>query len=154
MHVRDACEQDAEVACSVVRRSISDLCSIDHRGHRDTIDLWLSNKTTANMRRWIHKHHVLVAEEGSAILGVAAMTSSGEIILNYVSPDGRFRGVSKALVRGLEVRAKNLGIELLTLKSTATAIRFYRSAGYTDSGPPTQGFGITMGQPMHKRLLE
>jgi GNAT superfamily N-acetyltransferase len=154
MHVRAASEQDAEAACSVIRRSISALCTIDHQGDRDTLDQWLANKTAANMRRWIQKHHVLVAAQGSAILGVAAMTSAGEIILNYVSPDARFRGVSKSLVRGLEVRAKNLGIALLSLKSTATAICFYRSAGYTESGPPMQGFGLTMGQPMHKHLLK
>ena len=152
MHVRDACEQDAEQACSVVRRSIVELCSVDHRGDRGTLDLWLANKTAANMRRWIREHRVLVAADADAILGVAAMTSSGEIMLNYVSPDARFRGVSKALVRGLEVRAANLGIERLTLKSTATAVRFYRSIGYTESGAPLQGFGISMGQPMQKRL--
>ena len=152
MEVRDACEQDAGEACLVVRRSISELCSLDHQGDRNTLDLWLANKTAANMRRWIREHHVLVAAEASAILGVAAMTSSGEIILNYVSPDARFRSVSKALVRGLEVRAAKLGIGLLTLKSTATAAHFYRSAGYTESGAPTQGHGITTAHPMQKRL--
>ena len=152
MHVRDACEQDAQDACLVVRRSIVELCSLDHRGDRNTLDLWLANKTAASMRRWICEHHVLVAAEAGAILGVAAMTSSGEIILNYVSPDARLRGVSKALVRGLEVRAATVGIGRLTLKSTATAVHFYRSIGYTKSGAPSQGFGITMGQPMQKCL--
>jgi GNAT superfamily N-acetyltransferase len=153
MDVREACEQDAEEACSVIRRSISELCSLDHQGDRNTLELWLANKTATNMRRWIREHHVLVAADASAILGVAAMTSSGEIILNYVSPDARFRGVSKALVRGLEVRATKLAIRLLTLKSTAIAVQFYRSAGYTESGAATQGYGITMGYPMQKRLL-
>jgi GNAT superfamily N-acetyltransferase len=152
MDVREACEQDAEEACLIVRSSISELCSLDHQGDRNTLDLWLANKTAANMQRWIREHHVLVAAEASAILGVAAMTSSGEIILNYVAPDARFRGVSKALLRGLEVRATKLRIRLLTLKSTATAVHFYRSVGYTESGAPMQGYGITMGHPMQKRL--
>jgi GNAT superfamily N-acetyltransferase len=153
MHVRDACEEDAEAACLVVRRSITELCSLDHRDDASTLDLWLANKTAANMQRWIRERHVLVAAESEAILGVAAMSSSGEVILNYVSPDARFRGVSKALVRGLEVRATQFGIQELTLKSTATALPFYRSMGYTDAGAPTKGYGITMGQPMKKRLL-
>jgi hypothetical protein len=55
-------------------------------------------------------------------------------------------------VRGLEVRAKQFGIQALTLKSTATAQPFYRSMGYADAGAPTKGYGITMGQPMNKRL--
>jgi GNAT superfamily N-acetyltransferase len=152
MRVRDAYERDADDCCSVVRRSITELCILDHQGDAVTLELWLANKTAANMRCWIREHHVLVAVEGSAISGVAAMTSSGEIILNYVSPDARFRGVSKALLRGLEVRAAYLGIPLLKLQSTATAARLYNAVGYTACGSPTKGFGLTMGQPMQKRL--
>jgi Acetyltransferase (GNAT) domain len=102
MHVRDACEQDAEICCSVVRRTL--LCILDHQGEAASLELWLANKTAANMRRWVCEHHVLVAVEATTIAGVAAMTSLGEIILNYVSPDARFRGVSKALLRGLEAQ--------------------------------------------------
>jgi GNAT superfamily N-acetyltransferase len=154
MHVRDACEQDAEICCSVVRRSIIELCILDHEGDAASLELWLANKTAANMRRWIREHHVLVAVDGTAIAGVAAMTSSAEIILNYVSPDARLRGVSKALLRGLEARAANLGMPLLKLQSTATALRFYKALGYTACGAPTKGFGLTMGQPMQKRLRQ
>jgi GNAT superfamily N-acetyltransferase len=154
MHVRDACEQDAEDCCSVVRRSISELCILDHQGDATTLELWLANKTTANMQCWIREHHVLVAVFGTAISGVAAMTRKGEIILNYVLPDARFRGVSKALLRELELRAEQLGMPLLKLQSTATAMRFYSELGYTVSGLPTKAFGMTMGQPMQKRLQQ
>jgi GNAT superfamily N-acetyltransferase len=152
MHVRDACEQDAEICCSVVRRSITLLCILDHQDDAASLELWLANKTAANMRRWVREHHVLVVVDATAIAGVAAMTSLGEIILNYVSPDARFRGVSKALLRGLEARAANLGIPLLKLQSTATALRFYKAMGYTACGSPTKGFGLTTGQPMQKTL--
>jgi GNAT superfamily N-acetyltransferase len=80
------------------------------------------------------------------------MTSTGEIVLNYVSPDARFRGVSKALLQGLEARAAKLDIPVLTLQSTATAVRFYQAAGYTAAGSPSKGFGITLGRPMLKGL--
>jgi GNAT superfamily N-acetyltransferase len=69
-----------------------------------------------------------------------------------VSPDARFRGVSKALVAGLELRAAALGIAIVTLQSSVTAHRFYLCAGYTDSGPPAKGFGVTVGRPMAKHL--
>jgi len=154
MRVRDACEQDADDCCSVVRRSICELCILDHQSDPTTLELWLANKTRANMRRWIREHHVLVALVGLAISGVAAMTSKGEITLNYVLPDARFRGVSKALLQALEGRAQQLGIPLLKLQSTATAMRFYSALGYTASGPPRKAFGLTMGQPMEKRLQQ
>ena len=152
MRVRDACEQDVEEACAVIRRSISELCVLDHRGDAVTIERWLANKTPDNVRQWIRNHHVLVAVEEGAILGVAAMSAPGEVLLNYVSPDARFRGASKALVRALEARAADLGLPFLTLTSTLTALCFYKAAGCTESGPPTRGFGAAMSQPMQKRL--
>jgi GNAT superfamily N-acetyltransferase len=152
MHVRDASEDDAEQACSVIRNSIVELCFRDHHDDAETLGLWLANKTPAHVRSWIHRHHVLVAVDGSCILGVAAMTASGEVILNYVSPGFRFAGVSKALLTALEGRAKELGLALLTLLSTVTAVQFYRSAGYAKAGAPVRGFGVTMGQPMQKFL--
>jgi GNAT superfamily N-acetyltransferase len=154
MRVRDPCEQDADDACSVMQRSISELCTLDHRGDAATLAAWLANKTPANVCAWIGRHHVLVADDAGAILGVAAMSAAGKVLLNYVSPSARFRGVSKALVQGLEERAARLGIPLLTLGSTATAMRFYQAAGYTVSGDPVKGLGMTMGHPMQKRISE
>jgi GNAT superfamily N-acetyltransferase len=151
MQVRAASIEDSEEACRVVRRSIAELCHADHHGDAPTLALWLANKTAENMRRWIAQHHVVVATENGTILGVAAMAGSGEVILNYVSPDARFRGVSKALLMQLEAHAAQSGVPLLTLESTATARRFYLSAGYSENGPPTPGFGKTLGYPMTKR---
>jgi GNAT superfamily N-acetyltransferase len=70
----------------------------------------------------------------------AGITSAGEITLNYVSPDARFRGISKSLLARLEAQAVELGHSRCTLTSTVTARELYRSAGYLDDGPPTTGF--------------
>jgi GNAT superfamily N-acetyltransferase len=152
MQIREAKIDDAEDACRVIRRSITELCHADHQDDAPTLALWLANKTADIMTRWITQHHVFVALEDQEILGVAAMRASGEVILNYVSPDVRFRGLSTALMRQLEARAVELGIAVITLSSTATAVRFYRSRGYRENGPPIKGFGITMGYPMSKQL--
>ena len=79
--------------------------------------------------------------EGDAVLAVGSVTDAGEITLNYVAPDARFRGVSRALLRALEARAAERGNIRCTLTSTETAHRFYRSAGYVDDGAPTGKFG-------------
>ena len=97
---------------------------------------------------------MLVAVEDGAILGVAAVTDDGEITLNYVSPDARFRGVSRALVAALEARASARGNTRCTLVSTETALRFYRSAGYVRDGPAQGNFGTSGSYPMSKRLSE
>jgi GNAT superfamily N-acetyltransferase len=80
------------------------------------------------------------------------VTDSGEILLNYVSPDARFRGASSALLAGLEARAAGRGARQCTLISTETARRFYRARGYEEIGAPVRKFGIDSGFPMAKVL--
>jgi GNAT superfamily N-acetyltransferase len=134
MNTRRARIEDAAEACVVLRRSIAELCHLDHGGDGVMLARWLSNKTVENVRRWIGESHVFVAEEAERILGVAAMNGAGTITLNYVSPDARFRGVSKALVRRLEDQARALGLAECRLESTKTALRFYQDLGYVTTG--------------------
>jgi GNAT superfamily N-acetyltransferase len=56
---------------------------------------------------------------------VGCVIDAGEIVLNYVSPGARFRGVSSALLEALERRAMAWGHQKCTLQSTETARRFY-----------------------------
>jgi len=118
----------------VLRRSIQDLCHADHNGNAAKLADWLSNKTPENVAAWISHPQslVFVAVEGETILGVAAMTTAGEITLNYVSPDARFRGVSKALIDRLEAKARELGLNRCAVISTETAREFYLSRGYQE----------------------
>ena len=125
MQIREASIEKAEEACLVIKRSITELCQLDHQCDPHTLELWLANKTTENMRRWIREGNVFIGTDDSVILGVAAINNSGGITLNYVSPDARFRGVSKALITRLEAKASELGEPRVTLQSTATARRFY-----------------------------
>lgn len=95
---------------------------------------------------------MLVAVEGDEILAVGSVTDAGVITLNYVSPDARFQGISKALLQALEARAMERGNTRCTLTSTETARRFYKGAGYVENGPPANNFGTTSGYPMSKQL--
>ena len=133
MNTRRARIDDAAEACLVIRRSISELCSLDHGGDEKLLANWLSNKTIENVRKWILQGHFFVAEEAGIMLGVGAMDAAGEITLDYVSPDARFRGVSKALVLCMEDHARALGIEDCSLDTTQTALRFYQGLGYAIS---------------------
>ena len=154
MQVRQAREEDAEAACLVLRRSITELCHADYRGDAPTLAAWLANKTPQNVRTWIGNpdNYLLVADEGGAILGVAALQSSGKVVLNYVSPDARFRGVSKALMSALEARAAALGLTACTLESPETARQFYLALGYSQAAPTITAFGTGVCYPMIKVL--
>ena len=154
IEVRDAVREDAPAACEVIRRSISELCEADHRNDPEILKRWLANKTPEIVGSWIIKpgNSVLVAVDDDRILAVGSVTDAGEITLNYVSPDARFRGVSRAMLTALEARALERGIGRCTLLSTETAHRFYRSAAYIEDGAPQGKFGTTSSYPMSKRL--
>jgi predicted GNAT family acetyltransferase len=79
------------------------------------------------------------------------MRGAGRVEVNYVSPDARFRGVSRSLMAALEAKAREQGADACTLVSTATARRFYLAIGYSETGPPDSKFG-SGGYPMSKRL--
>jgi GNAT superfamily N-acetyltransferase len=154
MDIRDAVAADAPAACLVMRRSITELCGADHRGDPAILARWLSNKTPEVFRVWLTQPggSVLVAVEGASILAVGGVTDAGEITLNYVSPDARFRGVSRALLEALETRAVERGNSRCTLISTETARRFYLDRGYVEDGPPAGKHGTTSSYPMSKRF--
>jgi GNAT superfamily N-acetyltransferase len=154
MEIRDAVAGDAEEACAVLRRSISELCHADHGNDPATLARWLENKTPENVTAWIARpdSSMLVAIENGAIVAIGSATDAGEILLNYVSPDARFRGVSRALLAALEARAAERGAERCHLHSTETALRFYRANGYAKDGPPAGKFGMSSGYPMAKSL--
>jgi len=146
LYIREARVTDATAACEVLRRSISELCESDHRNDVQLLAGWLANKTPENVTTWIADPGslVYVAIDAGVIVGVAAMTRSGVVTLNYVSPDARFKGVSKALLAHLESKAGELGLTRCRLSSTETARRFYRAAGYCELQNSEAKLGIPM----------
>ncbi|KRR18236.1 GNAT family acetyltransferase [Bradyrhizobium lablabi] len=153
--VRDAAPEDAAAACHVLRESIAQLCVADHGNDPVILNAWLANKTPEIVAEWTRQegNSLLLAVERDAVLAVGAVTDAGEIRLNYVAPNARFRGVSRALLRALEARAADRGNRRCTLTSTETAHRFYQSAGYIDDGAPTGKFGTAGGYPMSKEIV-
>ena len=154
IEIRGAAPTDAEAACEVLRRSIIELCRADHNDDPIILGQWLSNKTPENVQEWISNpdNTVLVAVEHGTILAVGCVTNAGRIILNYVSPDARFRGVSQAMMHALEARAKQQGNPSCSLISTKTARRFYHAIGYVETGTSIRPFGTAESYPMSKHL--
>ena len=154
MQIRDATVEDADAACLVMRRSIAELGIADHGKDEAILTRWLGNKTPEIFLSWIAQpgNSVLVAIEDGVILAVGAVTDTGIITLNYVSPDARFRGISRGLLGALEARAVERGNARCTLTRTETARRFYRANGYAEDGPPVGNFGTGSGYPMSRVL--
>lgn len=150
--VRLATEADVPAMSETMIRSITDLCGADHHNDPALIARWTANKTPDGVRKMLANPAaaLFVAERDGAVVAVGAV-GGGEVLLNYVHPDHRFAGVSKALLAALEARLMADGLHEGRLTSTATAAGFYRAAGWVDHGPPEESFGMS-GQPMRKAL--
>ena len=111
MEIRDAVAEDAPASREVIRRSIVQLCTHDHRNDPAIRSRWLDNKTPEIVATWITgtDASMLVAVENKTILAAGSVTGAGHITLSYVSPDARFRGVSLALPGALEGCAPGRG---------------------------------------------
>ena len=96
----NATPYDAIAGCVVLKRSIAELCIRDHKNDPAILARWLGNKTTESFAAWAEQrdNSLLVAVEDGHILAVGSVTDAGTIGLNYLSPDARFRGVSRALL--------------------------------------------------------
>lgn len=136
IQIRQATEADAVGAIATLRCSITELCVPDHGSNPALVGEWLSNKTVDSWRNWIEREdgEVIVAEQDGKIVGVGMTTLSGEILLNYVHPGARFKGVSKAILASLEEALKSRGVQCCRLESTITAQRFYESRGFRSKG--------------------
>jgi len=151
---RPARLDEADAVCAVLRRSIEELCGIDHGNDPSLLGAWLANKTPENVVTWIEANPTgfIVGVDPDGIVGVGSVTGAGAITLNYVAPWARFQGVSKGLLRALESHAVGSGATACTLISTQTAHQFYLSCGYTDTGPPVQAFAGMLAFPMQRRI--
>jgi GNAT superfamily N-acetyltransferase len=154
MKIRDATTDDADAACLVMRRSIAELCAADHGNDEAILRRWLGSKTPEIFLSWMAQpdNSVLVAIEDDHILAVGAVTDAGEITLNYVLPEARFRGVSRGMLGALEARAAERGNVRCRLTSTETARRFYLANGYVECGPAALVFATLSGYPMARLL--
>ncbi|RBO97608.1 GNAT family N-acetyltransferase [Pseudochrobactrum asaccharolyticum] len=154
MEIRAARQDDAAEICLVLRRSITELCVADHNNDPQILDPWLANKTLENLHAWIARagqtYRVAVIDD--QIAGVGAVSATEGVLLNYVSPDFRYRGVSKALMAVLEDWLKEQGQVVCRLTSTATARLFYETIGYLPDGEPQTGRSGNPAFPMKKLL--
>ena len=123
--------------CDVLRRSITDLCVVDHGNDPEVLGSWLSNKTPQNIASWIEQsdgHAALALREG-AVVGFALIRQA-DIMLNYVSPEHVGRGVGSMMLNALERWARAQGLEIVNCVSTITAKTFYEEHGYVVAVEP------------------
>ena len=155
MRVREATAADTEQVVTLLRRSIIELCTVDHQNDEAVLTDWLANKSPDGFSTWLRNDDLikLVATSASTIAGFGMASAKGEVMLNYVSPDFRFRGVSSVILENLESTLRSLGLNEATLSSTETAHSIYLARGWADCGPPQEEDGMR-NFPMAKNLSD
>lgn len=149
--VRRAAAADIAAMSRVLIASITELCVDDHRNDPAAIAAWTRNKSPEGVAAMLAnpQSRTFVGELDGAVVAVGAVSRRGEITLNYVAPQARFRGVSKAMLVALEAELRQLGFAEGRLEATATARRFYQAAGWMADGPQAEGRMVN-GYPMRK----
>lgn len=150
---RGATPADAQAACTVLHRSITECCIEDHHNNPELLSGWLQNKTPENVSAWfaLKENFSVLAVSGEQVVGVGLLTAHGNLALCYVLPEVRFRGFGKALLRAMEAHAIQIRLNEIHLSSTATAKAFYQRNGFVQNGPPEVEVGIQT-FPLLKRL--
>jgi GNAT superfamily N-acetyltransferase len=142
--IRKAVPNDAVPACTLLRRSIEEVCAPDHHGRPDILDAWLANKTPETIAGWFASptHYAIVAERDGQLLGLALLTQAGRLALCYVEPGALRIGVGRALLAAVEEQARAWSIRKLHLHSPESCATFYERHGYANAGQEKSCFGL------------
>jgi GNAT superfamily N-acetyltransferase len=103
--------------------------------------------------RELDGYHVMVAEDASGVVGIAALVGE-EIRRVYVRVDVQRSGVGRALIAALEAEAVRRGCDALHLTAGAAAAAFYERLGYErlEAGEFVDGEARVPFVNMRKRL--
>lgn len=138
---------------AVVIASITQLCEPDHHNDPVRLEPWLANKSPEGLRTMLLAgiRTLFVAEVDGVVAAVGGI-SGDSVVLNYVAPQYRFMGISRALMGALEASLEAQGHRTIRLMSSATAHRFYLELGWQDLSQPGIDYTHT-GRPMSKTLV-
>lgn len=88
----------------------------------------------------------LVALDGDAVVGCVLFhpdgRGGGRLFQMAVRSDRRGQGLGRRLVRALEERLRERGVERVNLHARVTVSRFYEKLGYVPQGPEYEEVGI------------
>lgn len=152
--IREATSDDAAAACTVMIRSIQEICAPFYQHDEEVLAEWIGNKTPANVRKWMESDGCfsVVAIDGAGSVVGFAMLSGSEIVLNYVVPEVLHQGIGKRMLGALEQHAVACGMDRLDVVSSIPAKAFYERNGYVSNGAPKYVGRILGDFPLRKRL--
>lgn len=126
-------EEQLEV-WSARARSIQNLCKNDYTP--DQIEAWSrSTPKPEDLQNFLSTDFVWVIEIDGKIEGMAHLKPPEYLQHLYLSDNAVGKGLGKQLYNLVEAKAKELGAKKIRLRSSVTALAFYKSQGFVEIGP-------------------
>jgi len=130
--IREVTENDYEAIAQLHKDTILNVNSKDYPA--DTISAWAKQinperykENEASRKRW-------VAEENGQIVGFVGHYLEGGMAGLYVHKDFQGKNIGNRLFKVAMDSQKELGFKDITLRSTLSAVKFYKKQGYEKSG--------------------
>lgn len=144
LHIRTATYSDSAAVCDLLRDSILQSCTQDHRNDPSVLAAWLGNKNSATVGAWLvsPSNYAIVAEIDEKVAGVALLTNKGKIALLYVAPGAQSSGIGTRLLTALEDQASAWRLPAVQIASTASAQAFFLKRHFHAEGEGVSCFGI------------
>lgn len=126
---------DASAATEIWRRSVVEICGPAYGNDSAVIEPWIENRTIQNTERLfsLPDRFCWVARSDGRLAGVGCLKSDGEILACYLAPEFVGQGIGVMLFQALEDKARELGLNAMTLCSSRNARRFYERRGFRSS---------------------
>ncbi|WP_458204823.1 N-acetyltransferase family protein [Haladaptatus sp. NG-SE-30] len=130
--IRPATEADADAVLDLHTASVRAFGTESY--HDEQVEAWASKSGGSepfleSVRD--ESAHGVVAEVDDELAGFGHVDLDTETVnAVYVHPDHAREGVGSALLSRLEDRAKEAGLESLSLEASLNAVEFYEQAGY------------------------
>lgn len=129
LNIRRARREDCEAVGGVHTAAVTGIRTVLYSP--EEIQSWAVPRKSEDYEELIRSKEFFVAEVGGVVVGFGVLDRESAVVeAVYVSPEMAGRGIGLEVLRKLEERAIDLGLELLRLNASLNAVPFYEKAGY------------------------
>ena len=135
MRIEQFQDCQAEAVSNLIRRNLLEVNSKDYA--EDVINSLVAYFSPATLRENSRTQTILVATHDGEVVGTAGLDNFGSTqcpdyyaVAVFVLPESQRQGIGLRLMEAVELKAKELGAEKITLRASITAKDFYRKLGY------------------------
>ncbi len=125
----------AEAVSSLIRRNLLEVNSQDYA--QDVIDSLAAYFSPATLLKNSRSQTIFVATQAGEVVGTAGLDNFGTAespnyyaVAVFVVPESHRQGIGFRLMEAVELKAKELGAEKVTVRAAITAKGFYQKLGY------------------------